>query len=309
MERAEARIRSRILTTPLLSSPIGAGSGADFRLKLENRQHTGSFKARGAFNKLLALGDTARRRGVIAASTGNHGAAVAFAARELGVSARVVVPSNADAGKVAAIAELGGEVVTHGEDSAVAEAHARELAGREDRPFISPYNDVEVAAGQGTLGVELTRQLDGLDAIFIALGGGGLLAGVGAWIKSVHPGAAIIGCSPEHSAVMIESLRAGEILNLDSRPTLSDGTAGGVEPGAVTFAWCRELADELLTVSEDEIAEAMRLVHRTHGLAIEGAAGVAVAGYLKRAEQWRDRRAIAIVCGGNVSPAVLRAVL
>ena len=309
MERAEERIRSRIVTTPLLASSIGADTGADLRLKLENRPHTGSFKARGAFNKLLALGDAARRRGVIAASTGNHGAAVAFAARELGVSARVIVPSNADPGKVAAIAALGGEVVTQGEDSAVAEAHARALAEQEGRPFVSPYNDVEVAAGQGTLGVELTRQLAGIDAVFIALGGGGLLAGVGAWIKSVRPGAAIIGCSPENSAVMIASLRAGEILTLDSRPTLSDGTAGGVEPGAMTFGWCRELADELVTVSEDEIGQAMRLVHRIHGLAVEGAAGVAVAGFLKRAEQWRNRRVIAVVCGGNVSPAVLRAVL
>ena len=128
MERAEARIRSRILTTPLLSSPIGAGTGADFRLKLENRQHTGSFKARGAFNKLLALGDAARR-GVITASTGNHGAAVAFAARELGVSARVVVPSNADAGKVAAIAALGGEVVTEGTHLNLAKAIPAHPAG------------------------------------------------------------------------------------------------------------------------------------------------------------------------------------
>ena len=298
-----------MLTTALLSSPIGAGNGADFRLKLENQQHTGSFKARGAFNKLLALGAEARNGGVITASTGNHGAAVAFAARELGLAARVVVPTNADTGKVAAIAALGGEVVTYGQDSAVAEGHARELARSEGRPFVSPYNDVEVAAGQGTVGVELTRQMKDIDAVFIALGGGGLLAGIGAWVKSVRPGAAIIGCSPENSAVMIASLRAGEILTLDSRPTLSDGTAGGVEPGTVTFAWCRELADELVTVSEDEIGQAMRLVHSTHGLAVEGAAGVAVAGFLKQAERWRNRRVVAIVCGGNVSPAVLRAVL
>ena len=309
MERAEARIRPRILTTALLSSPIGAGSGADFRLKLENLQHTGSFKARGAFNKLLALGEEARRRGVITASTGNHGAAVAFAARELGLAVRVIVPSNADAGKVAAIAALGGEVVTHGTDSAVAEGHARALALLEGRPFISPYNDVEVAAGQGTLGVELGRQLPDLDAVFIALGGGGLLAGVGAWLKSVRPGVRVIGCSPENSPVMIESIRAGRILTLDSRPTLSDGTAGGVEAGAVTFGWCRDLADELVTVSEEEIGQAMGLVYRTHGLAVEGAAGVAVAGFLKQAARWRNLRVIAIVCGGNVSPAVLRSVL
>src|SRR6185503_5661745 len=142
VRRAEERIRPRILTTPLVSSPIGAGSGADLHLKLENQQHTGSFKARGAFNKLLSLEPAARSRGVIAASTGNHGAAVAYAARELGVVARVVVPGNADAGKVAAIAALGGEVLVHGTDSAIAEAHARALALSEELPFISPYNDL-----------------------------------------------------------------------------------------------------------------------------------------------------------------------
>jgi threonine dehydratase len=291
-----------------VSSSIGAGNGADLHLKLENHQHTGSFKARGAFNKLLSLDRAALSRGVIAASTGNHGAAVAFAAREIGVPARVVVPRNADAGKVAAIESLGGSVTVHGEDSAIAESHARALAAVEDLPFISPYNDLDVAAGQGTVGVELTRQLHGIDAVFIALGGGGLLAGVGAWIKWVRPEAAIIGCSPENSAVMIHSLRAGEILDLESKPTLSDGTAGGVERGAMTFGWCRELADDLVTVSEDEIRQAMRLVHETHGLAVEGAAGVAVAGFLAQAERWRGRRAVVIICGGNVSPAVFSSV-
>lgn len=292
-----------------MSSPIGAGSGADLHLKLENQQHTGSFKARGAFNKLLSLEPAARSRGVIAASTGNHGAAVAYAARELGVVARVVVPGNADAGKVAAIAALGGEVLVHGTDSAIAEAHARALALSEELPFISPYNDLDVAAGQGTVGVEITRQLEGVDAVFIALGGGGLLAGIAAWLEVMLPEAAIIGCSPENSAVMIHSLRAGEILELESKPTLSDGTAGGVERGAVTFEWCRELADDLVTVGENEIRQAMRLVYETHGLAVEGAAGVAVAGFLGQAERWRSRRVVAIVCGGNVSPAVLRSVL
>ncbi len=292
-----------------MASPIGAGNGADLHLKLENQQHTGSFKPRGAFNKLLSLDRATLSRGVIAASTGNHGAAVAFAARELGAAARVVVPGNADPGKIAAIDSLGGEVIVHGEDSAIAETYARALAAREDLPFISPYNDIDVAAGQGTVGVEITRQLHGIDAVFIALGGGGLLAGVGAWIKWVRPEAAIIGCSPENSAVMIHSIRAGKVLELESKPTLSDGTAGGVERDAVTFDWCRELADDLVTVSEDEIRLAMRRVHEAHGLAVEGAAGVAVAAFLGQAERWRNRRVVAIVCGGNVSPAVLRSVL
>ena len=292
-----------------MSSPIGAGSGADLYFKLENQQHTGSFKARGAFNKLLSLESAALAHGVITASTGNHGAAVSYAARELGIVARVVVPGNADAGKVAAITALGGTVLVHGEDSAVAETYARALAEREELPFVSPYNDLDVAAGQGTAGVEITRQLEGVEAVFIALGGGGLLAGVGAWIRSMRPDTEIIGCSPANSAVMIHSLRAGEMLELESKPTLSDGTAGGVERDTMTFGWCRELANDLVTVSEKEIRQAMRLVYETHGLAVEGAAGVAVAGFLGQAERWRNRRVVAILCGGNVSSAVLRSVL
>ena len=292
-----------------MSSPIGAPSGADLRLKLENRQHTGSFKARGAFSKLLALPAAQRAAGVITASTGNHGAAVAYASREIGLSARVVVPDNADPGKVARIRSLGAEVLRFGDDSAVAETHARRLAEREGLPFVSPYNDLQVAAGQGTLGVELAGQVPDADAVFIALGGGGLLAGTAAWLKSVRPGVRIIGCSPEHSAVMIESLRAGRILELPSRPTLSDGTAGGVEAEAMTFEWCRELADELITVSEADIASAMRAVHAAHGMAVEGAAGVALAAFLHQAEQWRGKKAVVVVCGGNVSQEVLRSVL
>jgi threonine dehydratase len=246
---------------------------------------------------------------VVAASTGNHGAAVAYAAAALGLTARVVVSEGADPGKVAAIRALGAEVLVHGDDSGLAEQFARRLAAEQNRPFVSPYNDLEVAAGQGTVGVELASQLPEVDAVFIALGGGGLLAGAAAWLKSVRPEVRIIACSPENSAVMVHSLRAGRILELPSLPTLSDGTAGGVEPGAVTFGWCRELADDLVTVSETEIRQAMRLVHRTHGLAVEGAAAVALAGFFREASRWRNRSVVSVVCGGNVSPAVLAEVL
>jgi threonine dehydratase len=303
ISRAERRIRDWIIETPLLASPIGP------HLKLENLQLTGSFKARGAFSRLLVLSDAERAGGVIAASTGNHGAAVAFAATRLGVAGRIVVPANADPGKVEAIRALGGAVEVHGDDSAVAEAYARRLAEREGLPYISPYNDPDVVAGQGTVGIELHRQLPAIDAVFIALGGGGLLAGVAAWLKSVRPAVRVIGCSPENSAVMIESVQAGRIVEREAKPTLSDGTAGGIEAGAITFELVRSLADEYLTVTEDEIRGAMRLVHETHGLAVEGAAGVAVAGYLRQAERWRGHAAVAILCGGNVTPGVLRSVL
>ncbi|NOT10073.1 MAG: threonine/serine dehydratase [Gemmatimonadales bacterium] len=308
VERAEDRIRPWIVTTPLEASPIGGALATRLHLKLENQQHTGSFKARGAFNRLLALGADARAGGVIAASTGNHGAAVAYAAGKLGLQARIVVSEDADAGKVAAIKTLGGAVEVHGRDSAVAEGYARRLAGAEGVPYVSPYNDPLVVAGQGTIGVELERQLPRADAVFIALGGGGLLAGVGTWLRTVWPGAALIGCSPANSAVMIESIRRGEILDLPSLPTLSDGTAGGIEPGAITFGPCRELATDFVTVTEEEIRHAMRMLFETHRMVVEGAAGVALAGYLSQAERWRDRTVVIVVCGGNVSPAVFRSV-
>jgi threonine dehydratase len=296
--RAETRIRPWIVETPLLPSP----SGPSF--KLENRQHTGSFKARGAFSKLLALSPAERSGGVIAASTGNHGAAVAYAARQLGVAARIVVSHGANPGKLAAIAALGGTIEEHGSDSAEAEVFARGEAERLGLPYISPYNDLDVIAGQGTIGVELTRQAPHLDQIFIALGGGGLLAGVAAWLKATNPGVRVVGCSPENSAVMIASLRAGRILELESKPTLSDGTAGGIEPGAITFPLCQALADDYVTVGEEEILAAMRQIRESHGEVVEGAAGVALAGYRRVGKP--SERSVVILCGGNVDPAVPR---
>lgn len=297
--RAEASIRPWILQTDLIPSPLGGVGG--LHLKLENLQHTGSFKARGAMHKLLRLSPSARAGGVIAASTGNHGAAVAYAAGKLGSPARIVVSTTANAGKVAAIRALGGVVEAHGEDSGDAEMYARRMAEREGLPYISPYNDVDVVAGQGTIGVELTRQLPRADAVFIALGGGGLLVGVAAHLAEHWPGVRIIGCSPENSAVMIHSLRAGRILEFKSKPTLSDGTAGGVEPGAITFDLCRRYAGDLVLVSEEQIRHAMRLVFATHHMAVEGAAGVALAAYLGQAERWRGKTVVVILCGGNVS--------
>lgn len=307
---AERRIRPWILETPVLASaPLSQESGASVFLKLENRQHTGSFKARGAFSRLLALSGEERARGVIAASTGNHGAAVAFASRRLGIRSRVVVPADADRSKVGAIRELGAEVVVHGHDGAVSEAWARATAAREGVVYVSPYNDPLVVGGQGTIGVELARQVPRAEAVYIAVGGGGLLAGVAAELKAAWPGVRVIGASPERSAVLIASIRAGRILDLPSEPTLSDGTAGGVEPGAITFAACAALADELVTVTEAEIADAMRAVHRAHGVTIEGAAGVAVAALLRDRDRWAGGAAVAIVCGGNLSAETRARVL
>jgi threonine dehydratase len=293
---AEERIRPWIIETPLVSS------SERLHFKLENRQHTGSFKARGAFSKLLGVRDSGLGTRIIAASTGNHGAAVAYAAEKLGMQARIVVPRGANPKKLAAIRAHGASLEEHGTDGVESEHFARAESERLAITYVSPYNDPEVVGGQGTVGVELARQIAQADSVFIALGGGGLLAGVAAHLKSRWPRVRIIGCSPENSAVMIESLRAGRVLDLESRPTLSDGTAGGVESDTITFSLCRALADELCTVSEPEILDAMRRVRDELGILVEGAAGVAYAGYLRA----RDRAgtAVVVLCGGNVDPRV-----
>ena len=273
--RAEQRIRSRVRETPLEpSEALGPGGGQGrLLLKCENLQHTGSFKARGALNALLSLSSEERARGVVAASSGNHGAAVAWGLRALGAQGTIFVPEGASSTKVAAIRRQGAEVRAFGDDASLAEGRARAFAAERGMPYISPYNDARVIAGQGTVAVELCRQLERINAVFVPVGGGGLVSGIAGYLKAVLPGVRVIGCQPEASPVMARSVEAGAIVDIPSGPTLSDGTAGGIEPGAITLPLCRSLVDEFVLITEDQIREALRLVLETHHLLIEGAAG------------------------------------
>jgi threonine dehydratase len=306
---ADSRVRPYVRETPLVESQALAAPGGQALLKLENLQHTGSFKVRGALNALLSLAPETRGRGVVAASSGNHGAAVAYGARALGVPALVFVPRDASPVKVAAMRRSGAEVRFHGQDTVESEVYARAYAEAHGMAYLSPYNDPLVVAGQGTVGVELARQAEQLDAVVVAVGGGGLIAGTAAYLRSVRPGLRVIGAQPERSAVMRESVRARAIVELPALPTLSDGTAGGIEPGAITFELCRALVDEYVLVSEEEIGEAMRLFIEAEHMLIEGAAGVAVAAYRRLAEELRGLRAAVVICGANVSLAALKSVL
>ena len=236
--------------------------------------------------------------------------AVACAARSLSCPALIFVPDNAVESKVDAIRGFGAEIVRHGDDSVAAEIAARSHAVEHGTTFVSPYNDPEVIAGQGTIARELERQVGGrIDAVFASLGGGGLISGVGGYMKSVNPEVRVVACSPERSRVMHESLRAGKILDLASEPTLSDGTAGGVEPGAITFDLCREIVDESILVGEDEIRDALRLIIGQHHTLIEGAAAVAVAGFLAEKERYRGQSVVIVLCGANIDSATLKSVL
>ncbi len=308
--QAESRIRPQIRETYLEASPFFSEmTGAAVHFKLENLQFTGSFKARGAMNKVLSLSDDERRRGVVTASTGNHGAGVAFSLRPHAVKGLVFVPEVASEGKLQAIRQLGAEIRRHGQDNAETETHARNYAAEQGMTYISPYNDLQVIAGQGTIGLELERQAKDIDTVLVALGGGGLISGIGCYLKSIKPEVRILGCSPENSQVMIQSVKAGKILDLPSLPTLSDGTAGGVEPGAITFDFCRRYVDDYVTVTETEIAEALRLFLDAQHLLIEGAAAVTVASLLRLKSQLAGQTVVAIICGANIDKKTLASVL
>ena len=307
---AANRIAPHIRETPLDHSPFFSElTGANVFLKLENLQFTGSFKLRGAFNKLLSLTPEQRAAGCVAASSGNHGAAVAFAMSKLGTKGVIFVPEGPSTTKVEAIKRAGGEVRFFGTDGLDTEMHAREYAAENGMCYLSPYNDEDIVAGQGTCGVEIAKQLPQADAIFAAVGGGGLISGVGSFLKSVNPTMAVVACQPAASAVMTESVKAGEILELPSQPTLSDGTAGGIEADAITFDLCRAVTDDYVVVSEDQIAEAMRQFIDAHHMLLEGAAGVALAGLRLRADSYQGKNVVVIICGGNISRETLKEVI
>jgi threonine dehydratase len=307
---AANRIAPHIRETPLDRSPFFSDlTGANVFLKLENLQFTGSFKLRGAFNKLLSLTPQQRAAGCVAASSGNHGAAVAFAMSKLDTKGVIFVPEGTSTTKVDAIKRTGGDVRFFGTDGLDTEIHAREYAAENGMCYLSPYNDENVVAGQGTCGVEIAKQLPQVDAIFVAVGGGGLISGVGSFLKSVNPTMSVIACQPAASAVMTESVKAGEILELPSQPTLSDGTAGGIEADAITFDLCRSVTDDYVVVSEDQIAEAMRQFIDAHHMLPEGAAGVALAGLRLRADSYKGKSVVVIICGGNISRETLKEVI
>ena len=282
---------------------------ADVRFKMENLQVTGSFKARGALNKLLSLTKEQRQKGVVSASTGNHGAAVAYAAQELNARCSIFVPKDASAAKLQNIKNYGAKIEVYGEDCVDSEMKAREIANQNDQVYVSPYNDSFVVAGQGTIGYEIKDQCDGLDAIIVSVGGGGLIGGTASYLKSVWPSLQVIGCSPENSAVMIHSIKKEEILDLESKPTLSDGTAGGVEKESITFPICKDIINQTILVSETEIQNGMLKFLENERMLLEGAAGTAVAALIKMKDELKGKKVGVVICGGNISLDVLKKVL
>lgn len=307
---ADAQIRPYIRETPLdFSVPFSKITKANVYFKYETIQYTHSFKVRGALNKLLSLTAKEKQQGVVTASTGNHGAGVAYGLKKLNIPGIIFVPENAAATKIDNIHNYDARVEFFGTDCMQTEVHALEYAKQNQMTYVAPYNDEKVIAGQGTIGLELARQLQSIDAVLVPIGGGGLIAGIAGFLKVVSPQTQIIGCLPENSPVMAESVKAGKIINMETLPTLSDATAGGLEPGAITFELCQALVDDYLLVSEDEIKNAMlQFIQKEHQL-IEGAPAVALAALLKNAARFKDKNVVVILSGGNISIETLLRVL
>jgi threonine dehydratase len=308
--KAYNRSKSYIRKTPLEHSPYLSNLiDGNVYLKLDNIQKTGSFKFRGAVSKMTSISATEKEKGVVTASTGNHGAACSLAMSLLGIDGKIVVPTIVHKNKVNNILNFGGKVEYHGDDCLIAEERAQEISKTTGATYISPYNDPAIICGQGTMGYEIDQDLKNIDSVFVSVGGGGLISGVGGYLKSVQKNVKMVAVSPKNSCVMYESIKAEKQLDLPSDPTLSDGTAGGVEMGSITFELCQRIVDEFILVTEDEIADGIRIGVEKHHQLIEGAAGAAIAGFMKQKDKLNGQTVVIVMCGGNISSEVLKSIL
>lgn len=309
VEEAYGRIKADIKRTPVeYSEPLSRETGAEVYVKWECDQITGSFKLRGALNKLRSLSAEDRGRGVVSASTGNHGLAMSYASRLEKVGLKLFLPETVAAVKRTRIEALGVDVEVRGASCDKAEAIARDFAGRTGRVFVSPYNDWNIIFGAGTVGLELAADVARFDDVLVPVGGGGLIAGIGGYLKAVRPRMRTAGVEPETSAFMAASLAAGRLVDIDERETIADAVAGGIEPGAITFPLCRDLVDGIEVVPERLIARSLALVHECHGRMIEGAGALPFAALLCSPDKWKGRTVVAVVSGGNIAPERFREI-
>ncbi|MEL6903753.1 MAG: pyridoxal-phosphate dependent enzyme [Planctomycetota bacterium] len=298
---ARARVAPYLDPTPLRPA-LGLDPTGGLTLKLESFQPTGSFKVRGAFSRLTALDADRRASGVVAASTGNHGAAVAYAARRLGIEARVVVPVPTPDGRVRAIQRFGASVTSAGAECGASEVEARRVADATGATFVSPYNDPHVMQGQGTLALELADQAPDCTRLYVAVGGGGLVGGICLGLGELGRAVEVVGCSPAASCPMEAAVRAGRVVDVPHAETLSLATAGALEEGTVTLEPCTQGVHRWVRIGEDRIAASLRRLYAEERILAEGAVGVALAAWEDDPERGPDDRCCVVVCGGNLDP-------
>lgn len=301
--KAEKRISKYVLKTPLLKSNyLSKLVDGNVYLKLENEQITGSFKARGALNKLLFLKEKNFNGQIITASTGNHALGVINAMKFTGIKGKIVVPDNIVNSKYEKLKNYEIDLLRYGENSLLAEIYARKLSEKEGYEFISPYNDVQIIAGQGSCGIEILNQTtEIIDNIFVTIGGGGLISGIASYVKKINPKINIFGCQPENSPEMALSIRNQKYTICDNLPTLSDGSAGGFEENSLTYDICNQYVDDYFLINENDILKNIKLIFEKEQKLIEGAASVAVSSLINNFQRFKKQNSVVVICGGNFS--------
>jgi threonine dehydratase len=295
--------------TPLEYSPdLSQRTDAEVYLKLENYQVTGSFKIRGATNKILLLTEEERARGVVTASSGNHAQGLGYAAKQLGVRAKVVVPEMTPKVKIDAIRKYGVELIIEGEEYMVSERLARRIEEEEGMTFVSAYNDIDLIKGQGTIGLEMIEDQPDLDTILVPVGGGGLGSGI-ASVYQQATDAKVIGVQSETSPVMYECVKKGYIHDIPLEDTYAEGLHGGLEPGSVSFELCRDNIDDWVILTETDILAAIKyMLHESH-MVVEGAGAVGVAALLADPTRWKGKKIGVVISGGNLGLETLKLVV
>jgi threonine dehydratase len=306
---AQARIREVTAHPGLIEFKLGEADSRRLFLKPENQQPIGAFKLRGAYNKIASLSEDDRKRGVITYSSGNHAQGVAYAARALGMKSVIVMPANAPTIKRAATAALGAEIVLVGPGSAERQLKAEELAAVHGYVIVPPYDDEQIIAGQGTIALEILEDLPEVEAVFVPVGGGGMISGVSAAIKLSKSSVKVIGVEPELAADAQASLRAGKIVQFPA-DEVSQTIADGLRTqsiGPINFEHIRRYVDDIVTVTEDEIREAVRRLGANPSTVAEPSGAVAVAGFLFRRDQLpKTKLNVAVISGGNIDPRMLQ---
>jgi len=306
---ARSRIGGAVYLSPCPPSPsVSEISGFPVYLKLENLQRTGSFKERGALNKILRLSDHDKKRGVIAASAGNHAQGVAFHAKGNGVSAKIVMPVMTPLVKVNATKGYGAHVVLHGEGYDEAYEEACRLAESEQLTFVHPFDDPAVIAGQGTIALELLEQIPDLEAVVVPIGGGGLISGIACAVKELKPSVRVIGVQAARMPSMLEAMKAHKPTTIISHPTIADGIAVR-RAGERTLQLVQHYVDDVVSVEEEEIASGILTLLEREKLLAEGAGAAAVAALLHHKTKLKHKRTVALVCGGNIDVTLLSRII
>lgn len=307
IEQAAQRLHGHLLNTPCVASQtLSQLTGAQIYLKFENLQYTASFKERGACNKLAQLTEAERRRGVIAMSAGNHAQGVAYHAQRLGIRAVIVMPRFTPGVKIERTRGFGAEVVLHGDTLDASHTHALALAEREGLVFVHPYDDEAIVAGQGTVGLEMLQALPDLDSLVIAVGGGGLIAGVATAAKALKPGIEVIGVQTSRFPAMVNAIKGTQYPQGTS--TIADGIAVGT-PGVIAQAIIAQRVDDLLLVDEGDIEQAIVMLLEIEKTLVEGAGAAGLAALLKYPERFAGKKVGLVLCGGNIEPLLLAAII